>query len=189
MYFTYLYLLNQEECNIKLFKKIAAIAVATVMMFSMVGCGAQKAGISQKDDIMNILEDTATIMGGEFTHDKKLDDVAQALIVEADKAYKEGKTVQELLTNDEVAKAAGIDTAKEGYMMSVTKNYTFKSDVMNQQKNTMLATRLIEGTSENLQVGKPAAINKGKAITGIAIGKIGGQEYIVLIAAAPAQAK
>lgn len=138
---------------------------------------------------MNILEDTATIMGGEFTHDKKLDDVAQALIVEADKAYKEGKTVQELLTNDEVAKAAGIDTAKEGYMMSVTKNYTFKSDVMNQQKNTMLATRLIEGTSENLQVGKPAAINKGKAITGIAIGKIGGQEYIVLIAAAPAQAK
>lgn len=26
----------------KLFKKIAAIAVATVMMFSMVGCGAQK---------------------------------------------------------------------------------------------------------------------------------------------------
>ena len=37
----------------KLFKKIAAIAVATVMMFSMVGCGAQKAGISQKDDIMH----------------------------------------------------------------------------------------------------------------------------------------
>ena len=70
----------------KLFKKIAAIAVATVMMFSMVGCGAQKAGISQKDDIMNIIEDTATLMGGEFTHDKKLDDVAQALIVEADKA-------------------------------------------------------------------------------------------------------
>lgn len=172
----------------KLFKKIAAIAVATVMMFSMVGCGAQKAGISQKEDIMNILEDTATLMGGEFTHDKKLDDVAQALIVEADKAYKEGKTVQELLTNDEVAKAAGIDTAKEGYMMSVTKNYTFKSDVMNQQKNTLLAQQLIEGTKEDLQVGKPAAIN-GKAITGIAIGKIGGQEYIVLIAAAPAQAK
>ena len=168
----------------KLFKKIAAIAVATVMMFSMVGCGAEKAGISQKEDIMNILEDTATLMGGEFTHDKKLDDVAQALIVEADKAYKEGKTVQELLTNDEVAKAAGIDTAKEGYMMSVTKNYTFKSDVMNQQKNTLLAQKLIE----NLQVGKPAAIN-GKAITGIAIGKIGGQEYIVLIAAASAQAK
>ena len=170
----------------KLFKKIAAIAVATMMMFSMVGCGAEKAGISQKDDIMNIIVDTATLMGGEFTHDKKLDDVAQALIVEADKAYKEGKTAKELLTDDEVAKAAGIDTAKEGYKMSVTKNYTFKSDAMNQQKNALLAQQLIEGTS--VQVGKPAAIN-GKAITGIAIGKIGGQEYIVLIVAAPAQAK
>lgn len=170
----------------KLFKKIAAIAVATMMMFSMVGCGAEKAGISQKDDIMNIIVDTATLKGGEFTHDKKLDDVAQALIVEADKAYKEGKTAKELLTNDEVAKAAGIDTAKEGYVMSVTKNYTFKSDAMNQQKNALLAQQLIEVTS--VQVGKPAEIN-GKAITGIAIGKIGGQEYIVLIAAAPAQAK
>ena len=72
--------------------------------------------------------------------------------------------------------------------MSVTKNYTFKSDVMNQQKNAMLAQKLIEATSEGLEVGKPAAMN-GKATTGIAIGKIGGQEYIVLIAAAPAQAK
>lgn len=128
-------------------------------------------------------------MGGEFTHDKKLDDVAQALVVAADKAYKEGKTAKELLTDDEVAKAAGIDTEKEGYMMSVTKNYTFKSDAMNQQKNALLAQQLIEGSSEGLQVGKPAEINNGKAITGIAIGKIGGQEYIVLIAAAPAQAK
>ena len=137
---------------------------------------------------MNIIEDTATLMGGEFTHDKKLDDVAPALIVEADKAYKEGKSAKELLTNDEVAKAAGIDTAKEGYMMSVTKNYTFKSDAVNQHKNALLAQQLIQGTSEGLQVGEPAAIND-KAITGIAIGKIGGQEYIVLIAAAPAQAK
>lgn len=172
----------------KLLKKIAAIAVATVMMFSMVGCGAEKVGVSQKDDIMNIVEDTATLMGGEFTHDKKFDDVAQALVAAADKAYKEGKTAQELLTDNEVAKAAGIDTAKEGYMLSVTKNYTFKSDVMNQQKNALLAQQLIEGSSEGLKIGNPATIN-GKANVGIAIGKIGNQEYIVLIAAAPAQAK
>ena len=55
----------------KLFKKIAAIAVATVMMFSMVGCGAEKAGISQKEDIMNILEDTATLMSKQIRHTKR----------------------------------------------------------------------------------------------------------------------
>ena len=152
--------------------------------------GYEMTALTSKTTVSEVLEENNIVLKEDKKTIPDLDSEISAgqNIQITDKSYNEGKTVQDLLTNDEVAKAAGIDTAKEGYMLSVTKNYTFKSDVMNQQKNTLLAQQLIEGTKEDLQVGKPAAIN-GKAITGIAIGKIGGQEYIVLIAAAPAQAK
>lgn len=101
----------------KLFKKLAAAALAAVLALTMVGCGSSA---SLKDELLKLAIDQMTVAGSTATHSKELDALAAKLVQEADKvagqdAYK-GDDAKTILTAEDVVKAAGIDTNANGYI-------------------------------------------------------------------------
>ena len=67
----------------KLFKKLAAAALAAVLALTMVGCGSSA---SLKDELLKVAMDQMTMTGSTATHSKELDALAARLVQEADKA-------------------------------------------------------------------------------------------------------
>ena len=116
----------------KLFKKLAAAMLAAVLALTMVGCGGRN---SRTDQIKNVLADFIAMQGDEITYSKELDALAAKLVAEADKAAakpdNKGKTVLDLLTDEKVVKAAGIDAAQETYIVSAAENYKLVSNTAN----------------------------------------------------------
>ena len=99
----------------KLFKKLAAAALAAVLALTMVGCGSSA---SLKDELLKLAIDQMTVAGSTATHSKELDALAAKLVQEADKvagqdAHK-GDAAKTILTADEVVEAVGIDTNANG---------------------------------------------------------------------------
>lgn len=89
----------------KLFKKLAAAALAAVLALSMVGCGAGGTGsaLDLKNEVLNLIEDEYYLSGKTATHTTAMDTEAAKLIEAAAKAgAKEGNndTVQELLQDN-----------------------------------------------------------------------------------------
>ena len=112
----------------KLFKKLAAAALAAVLALTMVGCGSSA---SLKDELLKLAIDQMTVAGSTATHSKELDALAAKLVQEADKvagqdAYK-GDDAKTILTAEDVVKAAGIDTNANGYILNAAPNVQFKS--------------------------------------------------------------
>ena len=86
----------------KLFKKLAAAALAAVLALSMVGCGAGGTGsaLDLKNEVLNLVEDTYYMSGKTATHTTAMDTEAAKLIESAANAGAEegnNNTVQELL--------------------------------------------------------------------------------------------
>ena len=85
----------------KLFKKLAAAALAAVLALSMVGCGAGSTGsaLDLKNEVLNVIEDEYYMSGKTATHTTAMDTEAAALIAAAKAGEAEGnnETVQELL--------------------------------------------------------------------------------------------
>ena len=52
----------------KLFKKLAAAALAAVLALSMVGCGKANSVNSTKQFILNMMNDMAVLTGIEYTN-------------------------------------------------------------------------------------------------------------------------
>ena len=99
----------------KLFKKLAAAALAAVLALTMVGCGGSSS-VLMKDELLKVAMDQMTMNGSTATHSKELDALAAKLVQEADKvagqdAHK-GENVKSILTDNDVVQAAGIDTQK-----------------------------------------------------------------------------
>ena len=112
----------------KLFKKLAAAALAAVLALTMVGCGSSA---SLKDELLKLAIDQMTVAGSTATHSKELDALAAKLVQEADKvagqdAHK-GDAAKTILTADEVVEAVGIDTNANGYILNAAPNVQFKS--------------------------------------------------------------
>ena len=89
----------------KLFKKLAAAALAAVLALSMVGCGAGGTGsaLDLKNEVLNLVEDTYYMSGKTATHTTAMDTEAAKLIEKAaaDEAAKDDDvTVKELLRNN-----------------------------------------------------------------------------------------
>lgn len=161
----------------KLFKKLAAVMLVAALALTMVGCGGSS---SLTDQIKNVIADFIAMQGDELTSSKELDALAAKLAAEADKAAakpgNEGKTVMELLTDEKVVKAAGIDTTKETYVVSAAENYELVSDTANKQKAVLIAEMLM---MNGKQIG---SVRLEKASDcGLAMGKINGKEYFVLL--------
>ena len=161
----------------KLFKKLAAAMLAAALALTMVGCGGRN---SLTDQIKAVLADFIAMQGDEITYSKELDALAAKLVAEADKAAakpeNKDKTVLNLLIDKEVVKAAGIDAAQETYIVSAAENYKLVSNTANKQKAVLIAEMLM---TNGKQIGS-GELEKLSNL-GLAMGKINGKEYIVVL--------
>ncbi len=172
----------------KLFKKLAAAALAAVLALAMVGCGSSA---SLKDELLKMAMDQMTMNGGTANHSKELDALAAKLVQEADKvagqdAYK-GEDVKTILTADEVVKAAGINTTANGYILNAAPNVQFKSSgaVMEYVQLQWMVKAINPYTTNDepnraVKIGKIEQLGDNVDI-GVAVGKIGGKEYVVIL--------
>ena len=165
----------------KLFKKLAAAALAAVLALSMVGCGAGGTG---SGDITGAVKDYLADqikMGYGITaeHKDELDTLAENLIREANKASEDkankGKSVLELVGNPAVFAAAGITNA-QNYQFVLVKS-TFTSNLYNDNKVKAVGNGLYSGLEK-----MENQTNQVKAEEyGLANGEIGGTEYLLML--------
>ena len=165
----------------KLFKKLAAAALAAVLALSMVGCGAGGTGSGDitgavKDYLADQIKMSYSITA---EHKDDLDTLAENLIREANTASEaegnKGKTVLELVGNPAVFAAAGITNA-QNYQFVLVKS-TFTSNFYNDNKVKALGNGLYSGL-ENME----HQTNQVKAEEyGLANGEIGGTEYLLML--------
>lgn len=170
----------------KLFKKLAAAALAAVLALTMVGCGSSA---SLKDELLKLAIDQMTVAGSTATHSKELDALAAKLVQEADKvagqdAYK-GDDAKTILTADEVVEAVGIDTNANGYILNAAPNVQFKSSgalmeyIQLQWMQDAINPWTDDGSNRAVKIG---TITLGDNVDiGVAMGKIGGKEYVVIL--------
>lgn len=170
----------------KLFKKLAAAALAAVLALAMVGCGSSA---SLKDELLKMAMDQMTVAGGTANHSKELDALAAKLVQEADKAAaleaNKDEDVKGILTNNEVVKAAGIDTNANGYILNAAPNVQFKSSgalmeyIQLQWMQDAINPWTDDGSNRAVKIG---TITLGDNVdVGVAMGKIGGKEYVVIL--------
>ena len=166
----------------KLFKKLAAAVLVAALALTMVGCGGRN---SLTDQIKDVIADLYAMEGEDLTNKNELDALAAKLMAEADKAAakaeNKGITVLDLLTDDAVVTAAGIDAAKETYRVSAVENYKLLSSTANKEKAVMLALDLTN-SSEKIGGG---VLNPNSY--GLAMGKINGKEYFVMLMNGPSR--
>lgn len=161
----------------KLFKKLAAAVLVAALALTMVGCGGRN---SLLDQVKDVIADFYAMENEDITNKKELDELAAKLVAEADKAAakpeNKDKPVLELLTGEEVVKAAGIDAATETYRVSAVENYKLLSSTANKEKAMLLALELVDSKSKKIGSGvlDPSSY-------GFAVGKINGKEYFVML--------
>ena len=171
----------------KLFKKLAAAALAAVLALAMVGCGSSA---SLKDELLKLAMDQMTMNGSTATHSKELDALAAKLVQEADKAAGQdahkGEDVKTILTADEVVKAAGIDTNANGYILNAALNIQFKSSgtlmeyFQLQWMQDAINPWTDDGSNRAVKIGTIEQLGDNVDV-GVAMGKIGGKEYVVIL--------
>ena len=171
----------------KLFKKLAAAALAAVLALTMVGCGSSA---SLKDELLKVAMDQMTMTGSTATHSKELDALAAKLVQEADKAAGQdahkGEDVKTILTADEVVKAAGIDTNANGYILNAALNIQFKSSgtlmeyFQLQWMQDAINPWTDDGSNRAVKIGTIEQLGDNVDV-GVAMGKIGGKEYVVIL--------
>ena len=171
----------------KLFKKLAAAALAAVLALTMVGCGSSA---SLKDELLKLAMDQMTVAGSTATHSKELDALAAKLVQEADKAAAleahKGDAAKTILTDDAVVEAAGINTNANGYILNAAPNVQFKSSGMSYMElikmewmQDAINPRTDDGSNRAKEIG---TITLGNNVDiGVAMGKIGGKEYVVIL--------
>lgn len=183
----------------KLFKKLAAAALAAVLALSMVGCGKAEVGAAYKTELVNLMKDS--VLGTEATIENttELDNAAQVLLANAQTEYgkltaEQKKTVGDkqitdwLTAETAVAKATGL---KDKYcFVSFVENPNFVSNFASQFKYIEMMQKL-QPHYENGQivlggnqatVGSKANENKTKDVkVGFASGKLGDKTYVVMV--------
>lgn len=160
----------------KLFKKLAAAALAAVLALSMVGCGAGGTG---SGDITGAVKDYLADQikmsyGGRITaeHKDDLDTLAEKLIQKANEASKaegnQGKKASDLVADPAVFEAAGITNA-QNYQFVLVKS-AFTSNFLNDTKVKLIGDSLMSELNDYYPEGY-----------GLANGKIGDTEYLLML--------
>lgn len=162
----------------KLFKKLAAAALAAVLALSMVGCGATK-GITAKE-LLNLVSDSVMRFDVTIEQSNDMERLAEKLTANIDKAENKEATVTERLTDPKVVAAADIDAEKEVYMVCAAENYVPKSPYISDED---VARSLVEKLMmSNKVIGNGNSLGEiNKAEAGIATVKIDGKEYFVMV--------
>lgn len=184
----------------KLFKKLAAAALAAVLALSMVGCGKAEVGAAYKTELVNLMKDS--VLGTEATIENttELDNAAQVLLANAQTEY--GKLTadqQKAVSNCQitgwltaeaaVAKATGLKD--KCCFVSFVENPNLVSNFGNQYKYAMMMESLTPSYDGDNQIHlKPnqAIVNSGAkkndtkdAKVGFASGKLGDKTYVVMV--------
>lgn len=162
----------------KLFKKLAAAALAAVLALSMVGCGATK-GITAKE-LLNLISDSVMMVDVTIEQSNDMERLAEKLTANIDKAENKKATVTERLTDPKVVAAADIDAEKEVYMVCAAENYVPKSPYIPDEAVARSLVAKLMRSNEVIGNGNSLGeINKAEA--GIATVKIDGKEYFVMV--------
>lgn len=171
----------------KLFKKMAAAALAAVLALSMVGCGAgSKGSTSTASELANMLVDTLNQSQQiDAEHTGEMDRLAAALATSAGNVENaKEKKIEELLKDTTVLQNAGFtaeDLKNTAYFVSYAENYKPQSPITTEeQKISWMADQIM---SNHKNVGKFANLWQVKALElGAGTVKIGDTEYIVVVA-------
>ena len=171
----------------KLFKKMAAAALAAVLALSMVGCGAgSKGGTSTASELANMLVDTLNQSQQiDAEHTGEMDNLAAALATSAGNVEnaKEQK-IKDLLVDPAVLEAAGFtaeDLKNTAYFVSYAENYKLQSPFTPEEDKISWMAQQVKRNRQN--VGKTADLQNVDALElGAGTVKIGDTEYIVVVA-------
>lgn len=166
----------------KLFKKLAAAALAAVLALAMVGCGAK----STADELADIIMDTMKMEAGadvDVQRTNAIDQLAAKLAANIDKAVA-GKdaTVADRLKDEKVRAAAGFkaeDLTDVHYLVSAVENYQFKSAITtSKEKAEWMVSKLLQSAA---WFGNSTSAQPTKAELGVTTAKIDGTEYLIVL--------
>lgn len=174
----------------KLFKKLAAAALAAVLALSMVGCGAGGTGsaLDLKNEVLNLIEDEYYLSGKTATHTTAMDTEAAKLIEKAaadETAKDENVTVKELLEKQTFE--------GEGDYIAIFAPYTqlrtefMQNAYISQMRGALdWATanpRYPDSNSEKMvaEIGHPGISDTNSIEMGAATGTIKGKNYLILL--------
>lgn len=172
----------------KLFKKLAAAALAAVLALSMVGCGAGGTGsaLDLKNEVLNLIEDEYYMSGKTATHTTAMDTEAARLIEKAATAGAEdgnNDTVKDLLKN----KGTG------DYIAIFAPYAQLRTEFMQQEYVGMMKSELerairyitdddyYNNNDMPVKIGSPVIGKDDSIEMGAATGKIKGKNYLVLL--------
>lgn len=166
----------------KLFKKLAAAALAAVLALSMVGCGNASGVNYTKQFILNMMNDMAVLTGIEYTNTPDMDGIAQKLLTEANAAYQDetptDKDVKTLLNvAAEKMKKDDVPKADTGYEISFVEDYQFKCSLIPEVEKQRMLMEMMYGIPVNGGIGD----NVTELDVGVAVGKIGNKTYVVMV--------
>ena len=152
----------------KMFKKLAAVALAAVLALSMVGCGAGGTGsaFNTKEEVLNYICDYYYARGyGQKTanRDTALDALAADLITAANQA--EGEDADEKL-----------QTAAEADKFT---GYVYECEVSTNLTTTIMQRAYVDNICDAI---RSKTQNADEINIGAATGKIGDKTYIVVMA-------
>ena len=166
----------------KLFKKLAAVALAAVLALSMVGCGNASGVNSTKQLILNMMADSAAMYGGEFRNTPELDSMSQRLLTEANAAYQDetqqDKTVNVLL--EVAANKKGVLKADTAYAIHFAEEYQQpkSSFIPDYEKQSAFMERMFRNC---IEVNGGIDDDADELDVGVAVGKIGDKTYVVMV--------
>ena len=164
----------------KLFKKLAAAALAAVLALSMVGCGNANSVNSTKQFVLDLMADYAALDESEFSNTAEMDGIAQKLLNKAAELYGTEEHAGELLKAASKKDDVGFDATKT-YMVTYAEDYQYKSSlIMNFQKQYAFFSKLMTSGFTMPENGLDKKVVK-KADVGVAVGKIGDKTYAVVV--------
>lgn len=164
----------------KLFKKLAAAALAAVLALSMVGCGNANSVNSTKQLVLDMMADYAALDELEFSNTAEMDGIAQKLLNKAAELYGTEQHAGELLKAASKKDDVGFNATKT-YMVTYAEDYQYKSSlIMNFQKQYAFFSKLMTSGFTMPENGLDKKVVK-KADIGVAVGKIGDKTYAVVV--------
>lgn len=166
----------------KLFKKLAAVALAAVLALSMVGCGKANSVNATKQLVLDLIADSADSGDAEINNTAAMDGIAQNLLNKAAELYGSeehaGKPVAALLEAASKTEGVGFEATKT-YLVSYAEDYQFKSSLLpNAFKQQFFYMNL---TQNGFTVNGSTVQSVKKTDVGVAVGKIGDKTYVVVV--------
>lgn len=171
----------RSKMDRRTFLKAAGGAVLAAVL---AGCGGTSTAGNEltKQDVVDIINDAMKSLGRDLrgVETDEMDHTAEILLETAQTRYEsdQSKSVLELLTSKEAIQAAQIDTQKETYHINLSTNPgSIGITSMEEQKKY-----ITDSFSRNRKIIGEDRVNKKDTVNvGIAFGKIGQTEYIILL--------